>query len=141
MEEAFSVDTERTDLAFADNPLHLSIIPDGSSIKNFYHFAQLLTSGRFQKYDYGWFGNFIFYSSFWAPVYNVTNIEVPVVLMSGGQDKLSAPEDVRWISNQLPNVVQDIVLPHYGHLDFSWAMDAYDKVYRRIVKIARTHMK
>jgi len=141
VEDVLDVNASRTDLVFSEHPLFLSTIPDGTSVKNFFHFSQLMDSGAFQKYDYNWYGNLVWYWSFQPPTYNLTNIHVPVVLMSGGEDKVSVRRDVEWLSTQLPNVLHDIVIPEYDHVGFTWAKSAYEKVYKKIVKIKRQNMK
>jgi len=135
------------DLVFNEHPSVIIPPPDGTSIKNLYHYCQLFDSGKFQKFDYGPFGNLVWYSSLTPPhysirppIYNLGDVDVPVVLFSGTKDIISATEDVQWIDEQLPNVLHNIILPHYGHISFIWSKTAYEKVFQRIVSIAESEM-
>jgi len=42
-------------------PLHLSQNPDGTSMRNIVHFAQMVNSGKMQKYDHGFLTNIQIY--------------------------------------------------------------------------------
>jgi len=117
-------------------PVYLAHTPAGTSVKNFNHFAQLINSERFQKYDYGAYGNFKRYKSTVPPEYDLSKTYVPTFVMSGVRDTLCPPEDVSWTVGQLPNVVKHVVIRDYNHLDFMWAMDASVEVNMRIIRHA-----
>lgn len=72
-------------------PVILSNTPAGSSTKQFLHFAQEVNSGRFCKYDFGWFKNLMFYGSINPPDYNLKKITSPVALFYGNSDILTDP--------------------------------------------------
>ncbi|KAJ8944053.1 hypothetical protein NQ318_016251 [Aromia moschata] len=70
-------------------PVFASYFPAAISMKTLHHFIQLIASGgRFQYYDYG-FNNPIYYKSMLAPVYDVSNITLPVFLFIGRKDAIA----------------------------------------------------
>ena len=75
------------------------------------------------------------YGSLRPPIYNLKNINIPVVLFSGTDDPAANPHDVKWTASQLSDVRQ-IVVPRYGHVDFALGIDAHEKVYREIMRTA-----
>ena len=67
----------------------------------------------------------------------MSNVQVPMVLFSGGNDYLADPIDVQELVKTLRQeyVIYRKVIPHWQHLDFIWGMDAHALVYKDIVKI------
>lgn len=87
------VDTERLQVYMGGH------YPSGSSLKQFLHFAQLISSGRFQKYDYGATLNQKYYGQELAPEIDISTItRVPIGLFVGSQDELADAEDNVWAS-------------------------------------------
>ena len=125
---------DKSDLNTTRIPVYYSHTPAGTSVKNMYHFAQLVESKVFQKYDYGDLENLIRYNSLRPPIYHFEKIGTPIVMMSGSEDWLAAPDDVTWTAQQLPNLVKLDEIKGYNHLDFIWGMSAHIKVYRNIIK-------
>lgn len=75
------------------------------------------------------------------PVYDVTKVETPVAIFSGGHDWLADPADVRNLVPQLRNVRSNKNIPEWEHLDFIWAMDAPSKCYNDIISMIRSDME
>lgn len=125
---------DRSDLNTSRIPVYFSHTPAGTSVKNMYHFAQLVRSKVFQKYDYGYIENMIRYNSLTPPRYHFEKIGTPIVMMSGSKDWLAAPADVAWTAQQLPNLVRIHEIQGYNHLDFIWGMSAHAKVYGNIIQ-------
>jgi len=117
-------------------PVYLTHTPAGTSVKNMLHFCQLVEDDRFQKYDYGYFGNMKRYHSLSPPSYPLKNIETELVLFSGGSDTLADPKDVRWLRGELSTVFRHYEIPKFNHLDFIWGESARNQVYKEIVRIA-----
>lgn len=69
----------------------MSHTPAGAATKQFLHYSQEVNSHKFRKYDYG-LKNLIVYHSFTPPKYNINNIQAPVALYYGENDKLMSPE-------------------------------------------------
>lgn len=65
------------------------------------------------------------------------DIDVPVALFYGDKDILAQPKDVLKIKSQLQNVVFSKEIKTYGHLDFIWAFDAVNYVYKDILKVLK----
>ena len=56
---------------------------------------------------------------------------MPTVLYVGKNDAFSPPADMPKLNSSLGKpVLAQITLPTYAHLDFTWSMDAKDKVYK-----------
>lgn len=125
---------DKTDLNSTRIPIYYSHTPAGTSVKNMYHFAQLVRSEVFQKYDYGDIENLIRYHSLRPPIYHFETIATPMVLISGSKDWLAAPDDVLWTAQQLPELLRIHEIKGYNHLDFIWGMSAKAKVYDGIIK-------
>ncbi|XP_067671236.1 lysosomal acid lipase/cholesteryl ester hydrolase-like [Haliotis asinina] len=117
-------------------PVYVAHTPSGTSVQNMMHFAQEVISNQFGKYDYGSAtANMAHYGQSTPPNYHPDEMDVPVVLFSGGNDFLADPEDVTWIRSQLKNIVGDHVIPHWEHLDFILAMDAPSQCYKEITRL------
>lgn len=91
-----------------------------TSIKSLKHFYQLHIQKRFGMYDYGLLGNIRAYGQPTPPNYNLANIKLPtLILVRGGTDFLSTPEDQEILLSQLGvRPYMDIRLPTFNHLDF-----------------------
>ena len=100
-------------------------------------YSQQIGSGRFQKYDYGKRENILRYNTPIPPEYNVSKINIPIVLVSGTVDGVATPKDVQWTKQQLSHVVDHIVVEGYGHTDFMWAINAATAFIAKIIKIVQ----
>lgn len=125
---------DKKDLNSTRIPVYFSHTPAGTSVKNMYHFSQLVRSQVFQKYDYGEIENLLRYHSLQPPIYHFETIKTPMVLMSGSKDWLATPKDVMWTANQLPGLLRIHEIKGYNHLDFIWGMSAKREVYDKIIK-------
>eukprot|EP00199_Chlamydomonas_sp_CCMP681_P000452 CAMPEP_0119105146 /NCGR_PEP_ID=MMETSP1180-20130426/3189_1 /TAXON_ID=3052 ORGANISM="Chlamydomonas cf sp, Strain CCMP681" /NCGR_SAMPLE_ID=MMETSP1180 /ASSEMBLY_ACC=CAM_ASM_000741 /LENGTH=472 /DNA_ID=CAMNT_0007090129 /DNA_START=54 /DNA_END=1472 /DNA_ORIENTATION=- len=76
------------------------------------------------------------YNAMEPPAYNLTNIETPLVLFTGGADALSDPEDVQLLLAALPPrvVIGHSHYENYAHLDFGLGSDAHQRVYPDIIR-------
>ncbi|ESN97502.1 hypothetical protein HELRODRAFT_185901 [Helobdella robusta] len=115
-------------------PVYITHSPAGTSVKNLVHFAQMYKSGEFSYYDYKK-NNYEYYQQTTVPNYNLKNVHVPTYLFHGSHDKLSTPEDVKFIVENLPNLKNVTLLQGYQHLDFVWGMDAHVRVYKTLLQI------
>lgn len=75
------------------------------------------------------------YNQVTPPIYDVTNVNVPVALYYGAQDWLATVSDVQFLRQNLPNIVDDLNVEKYNHLDFIWALDAKQMVYDRMLQL------
>ncbi|KAM9961109.1 hypothetical protein ACTFIW_010285 [Dictyostelium discoideum] len=119
-------------------PVIFSQLPGGTSTKNMIHWSQNLNNNEFRKFDYGSsHENFIHYSQSTPPKYNITNLskKIPTFLFTGGNDILSTKEDNDWLIAQLKqNLIFSKNIINFNHIDFTWGIDAYIKIYPDIVK-------
>ncbi|CAG7815850.1 unnamed protein product, partial [Allacma fusca] len=97
------------------------------------HFFQYAKTPRFQRFDYGQDLNVLNYGAQQPPVYNLTNVKVPVMVLWGKNDWLVVPKDVQRTIKELGNVVEDVQVqdPLFNHLDFTYAKNAKTQVYDR----------
>ena len=109
----------------------------GSSVKNFVHYAQSVISKNFQMFDYG-LKNMEKYNQRTAPLYNITNMKVPVALYWADKDWLADPKDVDYIRNRVPDLVDHFQCLDWNHLDFLWAKNANTLLYERLLKLLRS---
>ena len=125
---------DKKDLNMTRIPVYFTHTPAGTSVKNMYHFSQLVGSGLFRMFDYGRLENLVRYHSMEPPEYNIQNINTPIRMMSGSNDWLATPDDVKWTAGQLPGLLEVFEVDGYNHLDFVWGMSAGQRVYRKIIK-------
>lgn len=126
-------------------------------VQNMAHWAQAVRgdgSGAgapvFRKFDYGtecgrWGRqhtcNQAQYGRDTPPPYELSTIPrgVRLALFTGGVDQLASPADTALLLEALPSgtVVSHTHLPDYEHLDFIWAMDASQRVYKPLLSLLR----
>jgi len=129
-------------------PYILSLEPGGTSVQNMAHWAQLVNSKRFQRYDYQDPNvNFEHYGVPYAPEYNIGDLKrsngvPPIAFFSGTSDLLADPTDVSYLVDMLPQdnkpILHDIQ-PTYNHLDFVWGVDAHKLVYPKVMALIRKY--
>ncbi|EDO40744.1 predicted protein [Nematostella vectensis] len=134
--------TGETLFGFDSSNLNMSRVPvimshwgSGTSFKNMVHFGQMVTSGKCQKYNYGYFYNWMKYGQIDPPHYRVKDMDVPTVLFSGSHDTLADPLDVGELKPRIQNLVHSEEIPGWNHADFLFGMDAERLLYRKIVKM------
>ena len=79
------------------------------------------------------------------PAFNLSAVEAPVALFTGGRDALATPADVALLRRALAGagsagagvIVADRVVEDYAHLDFEVGADAPERVYGDVVALAR----
>ncbi|KAK2585097.1 hypothetical protein KPH14_008609 [Odynerus spinipes] len=117
-------------------PVIFGHTPAGTSTKTLVHYAQGITSSRFQHFDYGVQENLKIYNSPQPPLYDTTKITVPIALYYGDNDWLANVTDVLRLAKELRNVVDmyRIPYPKFNHLDFLWAKHAPELIYNRMLQ-------
>lgn len=121
--------------------VYVSHTPAGASAKSIIHYAQMVNSKKFQKYDYGPKGNMLQYNQTSAPEYHLENITTKVALIWSENDKLADPSDVHLLEKKLKNMVLStpVKLKKFNHLDFVWAVDANSLVYEYVLSLLKNH--
>ncbi|KFM74947.1 Gastric triacylglycerol lipase, partial [Stegodyphus mimosarum] len=109
--------------------------PAGTSTKSIVHFAQMVNSKKFLKYDYGKKGNQLNYNQPTPPEYDVLKITTPVALIWSLNDKLADPTDVGLLQKKLRSIVSSscVSFPLFNHGDFVLAVDAPKLVYNEVL--------
>nr|XP_045622183.1 lipase member K-like isoform X2 [Procambarus clarkii] len=73
-------------------PVIFGHTPEGTSIRTLAHYAQEILNGQFQHYDFGKTENMRRYNQTTPPLYDLSRVNVPVVLMWGKNDLLADPK-------------------------------------------------
>jgi len=118
-------------------PAVLAHIPAGSAVDQFVHYAQIVKSGNFRRFDHGLIKNWRKYRNIKPPEYNLKNVRVPVALHYSINDWLSHPRDVEKLYSQLPNPIGKFRVPDnkFNHIDYLWAKDVKDLLYRKVLNL------
>jgi len=117
-------------------PMYMEHTPSGTSVKNLVHYTQLIRSGGFRQYDFGWVHNLIKYKNIFPPTYDLRKITTNVALFTSTNDWLSTYKDVYgYLKPRLQNIIHQEIVPDWNHLDFVWAKDGYDIVYKSIANV------
>ena len=94
-------------------PVFMSNIPSGAGYREFVHYAQLMHSDGFKRYDYGANENVVKYGQATPPDYKLDQINFPLGIFGGSKDVLADPKDVAWFHSQ----VQDHTYFYKGDYD------------------------
>lgn len=107
----------------------------GLSVKTLAHFGQLVTTGRFQRYDEDKEGNMKRYGTPNPPLYNMSLITSPVVLICAKNDYISTLEDATILMSKLPNVFEQYIVPDpkWSHNNHVWGNNVTETVYDKIL--------
>ncbi|XP_041977429.1 lipase 3-like [Aricia agestis] len=118
-------------------PVFFGHTPSGASTKQLVHYSQEITSGEFEKFDYGYHGNEQIYGTKEPPKYDLSRVTVPVALFYSDADWLASPRDVERLSRELPNVIEMYKVPfdNFNHLDFILAKDFKTLIFNRLLYI------
>nr|XP_050027650.2 gastric triacylglycerol lipase-like isoform X1 [Dermacentor andersoni] len=118
-------------------PVYLANNPAGSSVRNMYHFAQIIRDNRLQMFDWGPLQNKKIYGQKRPPEYDLSRVTAPVALYWSAGDVLARPVDVKHLAKRLPNVVLSYKVPVRGftHIDFVWSIYAKDHLYKEILRM------
>uniref|UniRef100_A0A8B9G694 Lipase n=1 Tax=Amazona collaria TaxID=241587 RepID=A0A8B9G694_9PSIT len=109
--------------------VYLSRYPDSTSIKNVLHWRQVIFPAVFLPQAT------LFVLQTTPPFYELENMKAPLAAWYGGNDWISAPEDVNITLPRITNVAYKKYIPEFVHFDFLWGMQAYEQVYREILDL------
>ncbi|XP_070507081.1 uncharacterized protein [Chironomus tepperi] len=99
------------------------------------HMVQTIFSGKFRPYDYGALKNKQIYGSAEPPEYPLHKITSPIYIYEGQFDTLYSKKDADLVAVKLRNK-KYYIIPGYNHLDYVFARDAREKLYKYIVQSA-----
>lgn len=119
----------------------LAHVPSGTSVKNLVHYFQMVKSGRFAHFDYGFFPNLRIYGQTIPPKYNLANIRSKsIALFVSTNDWMSAPEDIAHLISDLPvepyaifNLTE--INPLWNHIDFVHSINVGKQINTRIEQV------
>ncbi|XP_069668914.1 lipase 3-like [Periplaneta americana] len=122
-------------------PILFTYFPAGSSVKAWTHYGQLMKSGMFRQYDYGFVRNLMNYGNTKPPEYNFAVITSSTSMLVGSNDWLATPEDAGILYRSLPNTPEYYTIPHpeFNHFDFLWAVDVKSLINDKILQILKNH--
>ncbi|CAG9797856.1 unnamed protein product [Chironomus riparius] len=121
-----------------DAEVYRSIVPALSphtSVQLVTHLVQTIFSQRFRPYDYGTLKNLQVYGAVEPPDYPLHKISSEIYIYEGQFDTLFSKKDADLVAVKLPNK-KYYMIPNYNHLDYVFARDARDKLYKYIVSAA-----
>uniref|UniRef100_A0AC35TFS8 Lipase n=1 Tax=Rhabditophanes sp. KR3021 TaxID=114890 RepID=A0AC35TFS8_9BILA len=119
-------------------PIYVKQMLQGTSSKNWQHYLQLVYSGQFQMFDNrNKTKNIEMYGQEKPPVYDISNVNTPIVLFWSEKDFLSTEKDLN--ESIIPNLRADIIkasykLPKFNHMDYIWGNKAGNKIYKPIIE-------
>ncbi|CAH1378619.1 unnamed protein product [Tenebrio molitor] len=126
-----------------------SHFPSSIATMQLTQYSQMSVSNKFQKYDYGKEKNLKKYGQAEPPLYNLSNIIVPLVMYYGKHDILIKEPQVQRINDEIggavklyksvPIGVEEDKL-QYGHNDFIWAGDLDKSLYPHLLESLKNHM-
>jgi len=116
-------------------PFYLHEWPAGTSVQNLLHYAQAVSSNLFQQFRYMTIEqNEKHYHQPTPPQYSVENFNLPTIVYHGGNDKLAVPIDVEMLLSKLGTAPEAVdFIPHFGHADFVWGLDAAKLIYLPVI--------
>ncbi|KAE9129733.1 hypothetical protein PF005_g4747 [Phytophthora fragariae] len=132
--------------------VYLSEMPAGTSVKNMAHYAQSIRKDTFSAYNYDCSclrplglklcsklicKNKAKYGSFDPPAFPVANVKYPRTgFFRGENDILATSVDIDQLRTAMPlsTVVYDETISDFSHMDFTWAVNANDKVYQSVLE-------
>ncbi|KAJ7555256.1 hypothetical protein O6H91_05G028600 [Diphasiastrum complanatum] len=114
-------------------PYYLQFLPQSTSTKNLALYTQMIRSGGFDRYDYGSpADNMKYYNQTTPPAIDFSTYppNLPLLLVTGGEDGLADVPDVQRLLDSLVNCnVTHVFRPECGHADFVWGTNAHIDVY------------
>eukprot|EP00644_Phytophthora_capsici_P004554 jgi/Phyca11/7395/fgenesh1_pm.PHYCAscaffold_19_\ len=123
--------------------VYLSEMPAGTSVKNMGHFAQSIRKGTFSAYNYGCGCLRAKYGTFDPPVFPVSSMVYPRTgFFTGENDILATSTDIDLLRAAMPNttVIHDQEISDFSHMDFTWALDANERVYQSVLEQLELHI-
>ncbi|XP_072196538.1 lysosomal acid lipase/cholesteryl ester hydrolase-like [Excalfactoria chinensis] len=111
--------------------------PDGTSVKNIIHWAQVKKSGEFKAFDYGSRNQDIYHQVGAVPPYYQLEMSVPTAVWSGGEDWVADQRDVLLLLPHITHLISYVHITDWNHWDFIWGLDGPGRLYSRIVAMVK----
>ncbi|OXB52965.1 hypothetical protein ASZ78_009262 [Callipepla squamata] len=110
--------------------------PDGTSVKNIIHWAQVKISGEFKAFDYGSKNQAIYHQEK-PPYYQLEKMPVPTAVWSGGEDWIADQRDVLLLLPRITHLISYVHITDWNHWDFIWGLDSPGRLYSCIVAMMK----
>ncbi|KAL3280207.1 hypothetical protein HHI36_017707 [Cryptolaemus montrouzieri] len=116
--------------------------PNAGSMRQIYHYSQIMRNNRFAEYDYGLEENMKVYGSPDPPLYDLSKVVSPVALFYSRNDMYTDHRDMAKLEQLLGNVVykHEVAMETFNHLDFLAGNDSIFLLYRHISKIMKKYI-
>jgi len=127
-------DSDKVNQTAEAEAVYMANEPDWTSTQEAIHYAQMIRSGKFQKFDWGKEGNLQHYGALTPPEYDLKKFKVPTAIFYGENDTLADTPDVMILLNTLPpeTIVHVEEVLTYTHTDFNWSIDAFQVLYPKV---------
>lgn len=122
-------------------PLILKRYPSRGPTRSLLHYAQILASGQYRRYNFEQNENINVYGSLLPPEYLLENITTPVILFYSNNDWISNNTDIEMMIEKLPKVISTNVIDGYSHLDFIFANNVKSMIYSKLVGLIKKYKK
>lgn len=119
-------------------PLILEHTPAGASVRQLFHFLQLMKSEDFRQFDFeDETINMNVYGSVVPPEYNLTSVSIPTYLYYSIGDLTASEENVARLQSKLPNVKGIYRIPNdeFTHVDFIYSAFVRKLLNNHILKV------
>lgn len=115
--------------------------PGGGSPYEILHHVQDLNSGGFNHFNYGIMRNIQMYNSTQPPIYNVSRIRAPTILIYGDTDTIAVEPSVMILAKNISNLHRLIKVPchSFNHMDFLYRINAKEVVYDPLITLLKSH--
>lgn len=92
----------QTELNETRVPVYLQHFPNTISTRHMTHYLQHLNTGKFQQYDYGWYGNEVCYGQAEPRQIPLENVQSQnLYLIYAGKDKMTPSQDLDWALDKM----------------------------------------
>lgn len=122
----------------------MATTPAGASINQIEHYLQEYNCGLFRRFDYGKSGNKNRYNNKIPPNYDVSKINANIHLYYSDNDYFAAIVDVHKLMYTLGGALKEayrLPYPKFNHLDFLWANDIYEILYKKVMADIALYIK
>ena len=106
-----------------------------TSIYTLFHFAQLISTGRFAAFDWGdEKENLRRYGQPQPPKYDLGSVQLPFKIFWSNKDSLATNKDVTKLEKELKDIIFCKELD-FHHLDYLWGENAHVQLYPDIASV------
>ncbi|XP_061708432.1 lipase 3-like [Cydia pomonella] len=110
----------------------------GGSIKLLAHLAQNIKYKTFNRWDYGEEENMNHYKIKQTPIYNISHITAPTMIVYSLNDEFVSPKDIKDMAkNMVKASTREVKRKDFKHQDFLLAPDVMETVYKDIIEDLR----